>query len=394
MTNYYQLLGIPEDASPELIKAAFKQKAVQYHPDKHAGDTQMEERFKEINEAYQILSNPYKKASHDLELQYIRFAASRQSHDATQKNPHQRPPHYRPRPSYRQPPTSRRDNNRATLYAFALTASIAVLVMLVRSFYDLYLERKYEVLLESRREKFTEAQDYYKKKKVRESLLMLSDLSPFKPEEADMRTYQNKIMDDVILLGETHFQQKDFTMAVYYYELVEQFSPYQPNTMRAHLALSYRYTQQPERAIFLFKELLEVKYEVVSILVQMAEVYQQDLKNPEMAKDYLELARDVAVKEYKGMFGKAYMLVIHQKYIPKHHFNLFENLAMIYNQLDEPETSIGISNWMKRVWPDSARSYVLAAQSYEKLHQRTMACQEYKEATTLGHSDPLPLLCR
>jgi len=376
-----------------MIKVAFKQKAVQYHPDKHAGDAQMEEHFKEINEAYQVLSNPYKKATHDLELQYVRFANARPQESAHQQTK-QHPPHYRPRPFYRHPPISRKDNNRATLYAFALTACIAVLVMLVREFYDLYLQRKYEALLEKRRESFETAQGLYDEQKIRESLLLLSDLSPFKPEEADMSSYQNKIMEDVIFMGEANFQRQNFAEAVRYYELVEQFSPYRPNGMRARLALSYRYIQKPEQSLTLFKELLEAKYEVVSTLNQMAEVYHDELHDTQMAKEYLELAREVAIKEYIGTFGKAYALFIHQKYIPADHFYLFENLALIYNELNEPETSIGVSNWMKRVWPDSVQSYVLAAKSYELLNKRSMACEQYIEARALGHSDPLPLLCR
>lgn len=393
MKNYYHILGIPEDASPEFIKAAFKLKAVQYHPDKHAGNVDMEERFKEINEAYQVLSNPYKKANHDLELQYLRFTATRQVQDCP-ANPHQRPPHYRPRPFYRQPPISRKDNNKATLYAFALTACIAVLVMLVREFYDLYLERKYEALLKQRRESFETAQGLYADQKIRESLLLLSDLSPFKPEEADMFTYQNKIMEDVIFLGEANFERQNFAEAVRYYELVEQFSPYRPNGLRARLALSYRQIKKPEQSLLLFKELLEAKYEVVSTLNQMAEVYHHELHDPQKAKEYLELAREVAIKEYISTFGKAYALFIHQKYIPSDHFYLFENLASLYNELEEAETSIGVTNWMKRVWPDSAQSFVLAGQSYEILNKRALACDQYIEAKGLGHSAPLPLLCR
>ena len=61
MKDYYQVLGIARDASPEDIKKAFRKLAHQYHPDK-GGD---EKRFKEINEAYQVLSDFDKKAQYD-----------------------------------------------------------------------------------------------------------------------------------------------------------------------------------------------------------------------------------------------------------------------------------------------------------------------------------------
>jgi len=60
--NYYEILGVSKDATAEEIKKAFRKLAHQYHPDKPNGD---ETKFKEINEAYQVLSNPEKKQQYD-----------------------------------------------------------------------------------------------------------------------------------------------------------------------------------------------------------------------------------------------------------------------------------------------------------------------------------------
>jgi len=63
--DYYEILGVARKASDEEIKKAYRKAAVQYHPDRNAGDKKAEERFKEINEAYQILSDPNKRAAYD-----------------------------------------------------------------------------------------------------------------------------------------------------------------------------------------------------------------------------------------------------------------------------------------------------------------------------------------
>jgi len=60
--DYYKLLGIEKSASAEEVKAAFRRLAHQYHPDKPSGD---EAKFKEINEAYQVLGNPQKRQQYD-----------------------------------------------------------------------------------------------------------------------------------------------------------------------------------------------------------------------------------------------------------------------------------------------------------------------------------------
>lgn len=68
MKNYYQFLGINIDSTDEEIKKSFKLYASKIHPDKHNGDKFFEERFKEINESYEILSDYNKKRIYDSEL--------------------------------------------------------------------------------------------------------------------------------------------------------------------------------------------------------------------------------------------------------------------------------------------------------------------------------------
>ena len=63
--DYYEVLGVSKDASADEIKKAYRKKAMQYHPDRNPGDKEAEEKFKEAAEAYDVLSNPDKKARYD-----------------------------------------------------------------------------------------------------------------------------------------------------------------------------------------------------------------------------------------------------------------------------------------------------------------------------------------
>ena len=64
--NYYETLGISKSATADEIKKAYRKQALEWHPDKHTGDKlKAEAKFKEINEAYQVLSNPSKKQVYD-----------------------------------------------------------------------------------------------------------------------------------------------------------------------------------------------------------------------------------------------------------------------------------------------------------------------------------------
>src|ERR1700675_4186681 len=63
--DYYEVLGVARGAGEEDLKKAYRRFAIQFHPDRNPGDKQAEEKFKELNEAYQVLSDPEKRAQYD-----------------------------------------------------------------------------------------------------------------------------------------------------------------------------------------------------------------------------------------------------------------------------------------------------------------------------------------
>ncbi len=62
---YYEVLGVSRDADSATLKSAFRKLAMEHHPDRNDGCTDAESRFKELNEAYSILSDPNKRAAYD-----------------------------------------------------------------------------------------------------------------------------------------------------------------------------------------------------------------------------------------------------------------------------------------------------------------------------------------
>ncbi|MEL7481349.1 MAG: DnaJ domain-containing protein, partial [Pseudomonadota bacterium] len=63
--DYYDILGVDRGADDKALKSAYRKLALKYHPDQNPGDAEAEAHFKEVGEAYGVLSDPEKRAAYD-----------------------------------------------------------------------------------------------------------------------------------------------------------------------------------------------------------------------------------------------------------------------------------------------------------------------------------------
>lgn len=78
MTDWYQVLGVPRQATEEMIKKAYRRLAKTYHPDTHQGNQEYENKFRQISEAYSILSDTEKRKKYDEKLQASEFVEGKE----------------------------------------------------------------------------------------------------------------------------------------------------------------------------------------------------------------------------------------------------------------------------------------------------------------------------
>jgi len=108
LKTYYDILRVKHTASAQEIKKAYRTQSKKYHPDLHGGKKSFEEKFKEIQKAYEILSNPIKKGQYDTTLTGLRLKKNRKGPTVVYKdpqdprNPDRKKPIYRPKPPTKQ----------------------------------------------------------------------------------------------------------------------------------------------------------------------------------------------------------------------------------------------------------------------------------------------------
>ena len=85
--NYYDILDVPRNASNDQIKQGYRRLARQYHPDLNPGDKQAEEVFKDINEAYDVLSDENKRSKYDRFGQYWQQSGFQNGNERTATRP-------------------------------------------------------------------------------------------------------------------------------------------------------------------------------------------------------------------------------------------------------------------------------------------------------------------
>ncbi len=391
MISHYWILGIPESASDDEIRAAYKKKAVQYHPDKHKGDSEMEEKFKEINTAYQVLSNPYEKARYDLQLKFGGFVPDDSYY-------HPPPPPRDPNKKYKKYNYAPREidwkeNARATAYAFAFTFVIAIIVMTAIGLKGLYDQKKLEALLDERREVYDAALSKHAEGNLDATLRLLNDLGTFMEPERDMAEFKKDLILDIERQSVEYFENSDYENAIAYIELLDTHTEIKALSIKENLAISYLKLNQPEKSVKVFMQLLILGYRNLSTYVQLAVIHRDELNDYPMALRYFQRANEVAKQYYQSIWGDAYVVTLTGNQLSEIHWELYTGLAEMYLETGQPEKAIDATRWNIRVWSNRPENYLIAAEGNRQLGNMDDACYNFTMARLYDPEVPVYDFC-
>lgn len=360
MSNYYDILGVELNATLVEIKRAFKEKALEYHPDRNGGDPRKEEVFKEINAAYQTLSNSYSRSNYDLLLRHGRSNAQGRP-EGTRRYQRKRPPIYRPK-------VSSRENLRATMYAFLFACVVAILVKGTIFFVEQHRKSELAFKLAERRDVFNEVVKVKKSGNLIGSLNMIEELGRFHTEERDMRNFKDSLIFDMRDAADIHLERGEYDQAIIYFDKLSEYSIGSTLNYMRKMAEAFKGMGDYKKTLEIYQTMRMYGYKNASFFYDIGNLYEL-AGNAEQALNYYTQSAEMAASEYEVTIGKAYPVLITAQMIPKEHYDIYLKVSEMHLVLGQYDKAIRTSDWSKEIWSDSLKLYEIQALSFAALGQ-------------------------
>lgn len=390
MVDHYKVLGVSRTATPEEIKSSFKKLALKYHPDRNPDNKEAEEAFKEINRAYQILSDPYKKHQYDIVLRY-QYSPPR-TYQTTRREPFYYPPFARaPRPA--------RPNYefgwpylKSQIIAFGFIFIVAAFVMGVKYSYDQYMIGRNIRLAEVRAEKFKEAQGYYDQGKYREALDIIMEMYSKNRMESSIKDQRDKYVKDILNMAEEDFQQQNYESAIINFSIVTDYQRIDNPKVYLKMADCHQALGNYSEAVKNLDHVLLGDRDNLTLNYQIANIYLNILDSPEDSRPYFDQARKRIKQILTQTYGHAAELVMKPKESPPIYFEIFYSRAKVLTIMGDHEEAIKDCNWSVFLKPDHDEAFLLRAQNYQAIGNNSKACKNWRESSRLGNTEASEML--
>ncbi|WP_224999487.1 J domain-containing protein [Cesiribacter sp. SM1] len=389
MVNYYHILGLSRTATQVEVKAAYRKLALRYHPDKNGGSSYAEERFKQISEAYRVLSDPRRKARHDWALEYENYQQSQPQTSweptpagstATEAQRAGTRRRRAPRPAF-----NSRYNIITTAWAFGIFFIIAVVVVGVSIWNTHRLEQLEAERAREVQEVYQQAKEQFGQGNYSFALQLLQNINSFAPGSQKASQLEAYILHTLEKEGLQNYSLGNYEQAAEQLELLtNHLTEYRP-VVFAHLISSYEVMQNYEGAIRAYKSVIKAEPRTIEARNRLAMIYAEHYKDFDTALQYYQQASELVTDQYKIEYGKAYALTVNPANTPDSHYQLHCGLAKVYitqGMLQQAESAL---KWAVFLRPDEPLAYYLMGIKHREAHDMPAACRSWQAAADKGY---------
>jgi curved DNA-binding protein CbpA len=386
VTNYYEILGIDVSASPAQIRAAYLRLAMEYHPDRNPGNTQAEEVFKLVNEAYHTLSDSLKKSRYDA----ILF------------------------PSYAPTPEERREINKWNYYRwqhaqanthyvvdreYFRVQGLALFVFIVIAGFCFALMHTAQYVVERKQMKhylansmtLKQAGNLFTSGQFDEAFTVIYTLDETDPLEYRSYFTRDSLVSELRHMAERKFQTKDFSGAVELYLVLKKHEdPARVETLR-NISMCQYFLENYKESFLAMKELYEQHPNTPELAFSLGMVSLEKLDNAEQALHYFTMGKKLFEDNLTSRYGPSFKLIMNGPDAPDIYFQIFEGRARTNIKLNKFREAVSDCDWAIYLRPKEGEPYRLRAIAKFGGSNQAGACNDLNNARKFGAKDTASL---
>ena len=380
--NYYQLLGVDQKASQKAIKNAYKKLAFQYHPDKNPGDLRAENMFKEINSAYQTLSDPEKKALYDLKINYTAFQQTFTYGKPAYRYRDYQQKRYNYQKGYRKYISER--NRLANLWAVGILIAISIAYFIMAGIND-YINRLEQEQIRAEEENIIyDAREKYMAGIFNEALGILQKHLNENGDRKAVRDLKKKYLEEIKQRGYKDYHNRNYKAALSALKILFNYGDSLSLDFYGIVAESSRKVGNYHDAIEAYQYIARKAPKHLDAHLQTALIYTYDLKEYQKALEFFHNAKNLTIENYIEEYGKAFVLVFNPERIPESHYLLYSGLGLALQKVNDYVSAHEALDWAIILRPNRPEAHYLKGLACQKTGDDELACKYWSLAHTLG----------
>jgi len=380
MIDYYQVLGLTRSAGIKEIKAAYRRMALRYHPDRNQGSLAAEEHFKEISQAYRILSDPDKKFFYDLSLNQPAYIQTPPPTRASA--PRRRTARYRP-PAMVDPRIDRIGNMWALGFLF-FTIILTIASTAVNSHFE---RKRQQEMLQKNILLFEDARRDFHNGRYKAAIVKMNNMNFIYARDKDVFSFKEEIFRKVRSVAKEHFQQGAYWSALSYYRLLVENLTYVDKEAYYQIAECHRELGNFEAAINVLKEVAANGMDKIENHVKIAGIYKNNLQDYYYALVHYQEALNMIEAQYAGMYGKAFAVVMNASRVPDIHYDAYLGYAESLAYFGDYDGALSAYDWAIHLRPQNPQGYLLKGFCTLKRNDSETACECFNNAARLGSEE-------
>lgn len=381
MADYYETLGLTRAASAMQIRAAYKRLAMEYHPDRNPGNPEAEEKFKAINEAYHVLSDPLKKSRYDARMNP--GYESTTTHDDWYWQQVQRA-RYRQWQQAQQPRyVFDKEYFRIQGLAFLVFLVIAGFCFAVVHTISYFYEQQQAEAARQNRMLIANVNSLFGTGKVEEAFNLITSLQEQKPLVFEFVVARDSLIDVLRAQATASLEQQQFKEAAISFEMLLRYETPQRVETLEKLATAWFHAAEFEKASVVLKQVYALQPWNIEVIYELGAIHYTYLHNPREALNYFTLARTIFRDNLTEIYGEAFEVVMDPRYTPEIYYQMFLARARCNKELRNFAEMEKDCSWAIFLRPGYPEPYLLRVEAKAANHSYGI-CKDVLEAKKLG----------